>query len=113
MSDDNNNNNDIKNNLKKFKPKKPKITVPADFLDGAKSYDDKLMLVKYLTEKEKKADRTKYSVEQTQEMVAMWKSWVNNPSLYSNQAKFAEAVNLRFGTSKAPTSIIKHIKKSL
>ena len=53
MSDDNNNNNDIKNNLKKFKPKKPKITVPADFLDGAKSYDDKLMLVKYLTEKEK------------------------------------------------------------
>jgi hypothetical protein len=50
---DNNNNNDIKNNLKKFKPKKPKITVPEDFLDGAKSYDDKLMLVKYLTEKEK------------------------------------------------------------
>jgi len=51
MSDDNN--NDIKNNLKKFKPKKPKITVPADFLDGAKSYDDKLMLVKILTEREK------------------------------------------------------------
>ena len=52
MSDDNNN-NDIKNNLKKFKPKKPKITVPADFLDGAKSYDDKLVLVKLLTEREK------------------------------------------------------------
>lgn len=50
---DNNNNNDVKNNLKKFKPKKPKITVPEDFLEGAKSYDDKLMLVKYLTEKEK------------------------------------------------------------
>lgn len=50
---DKNNNNDVKNNLKKFKPKKPKITVPADFLDNAKSYDDKLMLVKYLTEKEK------------------------------------------------------------
>lgn len=33
--------------------KKPKLTVPADFLDNAKSYDDKLMLVKYLTEKEK------------------------------------------------------------
>ena len=48
-----NNNNDIKKNLKKFKPKKPKITVPTDFLDNAKSYDDKLMLVKYLTEKEK------------------------------------------------------------
>jgi len=50
---DNNNNNDVKNNLKKFKPKKPKITVPADFLDNAKSYDDKLALVKILTEKEK------------------------------------------------------------
>jgi len=49
----NNNNNDPKKDLKKFKPKKPKITVPADFLDNAKSYDDKLMLVKYLTEKEK------------------------------------------------------------
>jgi len=47
MSDD-----DVKANLKKFK-QKPKITVPADFLDGAKSYDDKLVLVKYLTEKEK------------------------------------------------------------
>jgi hypothetical protein len=46
-------NDDIKANLKKFKPKKPKLTVPEDFLEGAKSYDDKLMLVKYLTEKEK------------------------------------------------------------
>jgi len=49
MSDD----DDIKANLKKFKPKKPKITVPEEFLDGAKSYDDKLVLVKFLTEKEK------------------------------------------------------------
>lgn len=45
-------NDDIKANLKKFK-QKPKITVPADFLDGAKSYDDKLAMVKILTEKEK------------------------------------------------------------
>jgi hypothetical protein len=50
MSD---NDDDIKANLKKFKPKKPKISVPAEFLEGAKSYDDKLMLVKFLTEKEK------------------------------------------------------------
>jgi hypothetical protein len=48
MSDD----NDIKLDLNKFKPKKPKITVPAEFLDGAKSYDDKVTLVKILTEKE-------------------------------------------------------------
>ena len=27
--------------------------MPEEFLDGAKSYDDKLMLVKVLTEKEK------------------------------------------------------------
>ncbi len=49
MSDDN---DDVKINLNKFKPKKPKITVPAEFLDGAKSYEDKLILVKILTEKE-------------------------------------------------------------
>lgn len=44
---------DIKKDLKKFKPKKPKLTVPPEFLDNAKSYDDKLMLVKFLSEKEK------------------------------------------------------------
>jgi len=49
MSDDD---KDIKLDLNKFKPKKPKITVPAEFLDGAKSYEDKLVLVKILTEKE-------------------------------------------------------------
>lgn len=49
MSDDN---DDIKANLKKFK-KKPKIVVPAEFLDGANSYDDKLAMVKILTEREK------------------------------------------------------------
>jgi hypothetical protein len=48
MSDD----DDVKANLAKFK-KKPKITVPAEFLDGAKSYDDKLVVVKLLAEKEK------------------------------------------------------------
>lgn len=46
------NEDDIKVNLDKFKPKKPKLTVPAEFLDGAKSYEDKLILVKILTEKE-------------------------------------------------------------
>ena len=50
---DNNDNDDIKNKLNKFKPKKPKLTVPEEFLKGANSYDDKLMLVKYLTEREK------------------------------------------------------------
>ena len=43
---------DLKKQLKKNKPK-PKLTVPAEFLDDAKSYDDKLVLVKFLTEKEK------------------------------------------------------------
>lgn len=49
MSDDN---KDIKLDLEKFKPKKPKISVPAEFLDGANSYDDKVTLVKILVEKE-------------------------------------------------------------
>ena len=48
MPDDNNN-----NELKKFKPKKKKLTVPPEFLKEAKSYEDKLVLVKMLTEKEK------------------------------------------------------------
>lgn len=43
---------ELKAQLKKLKPKK-KLAVPEEFLDGAKSYDDKLMLVKLLTEKEK------------------------------------------------------------
>ena len=38
--------------LKKFKKKK-KITVPTEFLQEAKSYEDKLVLVKTLTELEK------------------------------------------------------------
>ena len=33
--------------------KKARLSVPADFLDNAKSYDDKLTLVKILSEKEK------------------------------------------------------------
>ncbi len=49
MSDD----DDVKGNLKKYKPKKPKIAVPEEFLDNAKSYEDKLAVVKFLTEKEK------------------------------------------------------------
>jgi hypothetical protein len=39
---------DMKN---KFKPKK-KDTLPAEMLSGAKSYDDKVVLVRLLTEKE-------------------------------------------------------------
>ena len=40
--------------FKKYKPKKKKkMTVPTEFLDDAKSYDDKLVLVKTLTEMEK------------------------------------------------------------
>lgn len=51
MSDDDQDKmNEFKRNLKK---RKPKLTVPADFLDNAKSYDDKLIYVKYLTEREK------------------------------------------------------------
>jgi biopolymer transport protein ExbD len=44
---------DLSKKLNKFKPKK-KITVSADLLDGAKSYDDKVIVVKAVTEKEMK-----------------------------------------------------------
>lgn len=49
MSDEN---DEIKAQLKKFKKKK-KISVPEEFLKEAKSYEDKLILVKHLTELEK------------------------------------------------------------
>ena len=42
-----------KPDFKKYKPKKKKIEVPKEFLDNAKSYEDKLMLVQHLTEREK------------------------------------------------------------
>lgn len=45
---------DPKAEFEKYKPKKKnKLTVPQEFLQEAKSYDDKLVLVKMLTEKEK------------------------------------------------------------
>lgn len=49
---DENNPADLENLKKKFKPKK-NLAVPAEFLDNAKSYDDKLAMVKILSEREK------------------------------------------------------------
>ena len=46
------NNENPKEQLKKFKPKKKKLSVPQEFLDNAKSYDDKLIVVKSITERE-------------------------------------------------------------
>lgn len=45
-------NEDLKSKLDKFKPKKKKLAVPQEFLDNANSYDDKLLVVKAVTEKE-------------------------------------------------------------
>jgi len=39
--------------IKKDLKKKKKLAVPEEFLDNAKSYEDKQMLVQVLTEKEK------------------------------------------------------------
>ena len=44
---------DLSSKLNKFKPKK-KMTVSMDLLDGANNYDDKLVVVKAVTEKEMK-----------------------------------------------------------
>lgn len=44
---------DLEAMKEKFKPKKKKVALPSEMLSNAKSYDDKLVLVKYLTEKEK------------------------------------------------------------
>jgi hypothetical protein len=54
MTTDNDDPNKALANMKKeMAKKKPKLAVPAEFLDNAKSYDDKLTLVKILSEKEK------------------------------------------------------------
>ena len=44
---------DLSSKLSKFKPKK-KMIVSMDLLDGANNYDDKLVVVKAVTEKEMK-----------------------------------------------------------
>lgn len=43
---------DLAAKLNKFKPKKKKMAVPMDLLDNANSYDDKLFVIKAVTEKE-------------------------------------------------------------
>ncbi len=70
-------------------------------------------LYKYLTTEDKKVDRTIYTPEQVTEIVAMWKAWKDNPALYPNQNRFAEAVNTRFNTNKSTATIVKLVKKSL
>lgn len=43
---------DLAKKLDKFKPKKKPLAVPKEFLENANSYDDKLFVVKAITEKE-------------------------------------------------------------
>lgn len=42
----------IEDMKKRFAPKKKAPSLPAEMMSGAKSYDDKVVLVKLLTEKE-------------------------------------------------------------
>lgn len=44
-------NEDLKDKLNKFKPKKKTLSVPKEFLEGANSYDEKLIVVKLFAEK--------------------------------------------------------------
>lgn len=60
---------------KEMAKKKPKLAVPAEFLDNAKSYDDKVTLVKILTEKEK------------HRVVLMFKKMIQSGIAESNQKK--------------------------
>jgi hypothetical protein len=72
-------NDDAENQLARMKKemakKKPKMAVPAEFLDNAKSYDDKVTLVKILTEKEK------------HRVVLMFKKMIQSGIAESNQKK--------------------------
>lgn len=54
MTDDNDEAQEALAKMKRdMAKKKAKLAVPEEFLDNAKSYDDKLTLVKILSEKEK------------------------------------------------------------
>lgn len=44
---------DLKSQLDKLKPKKPKLAVPEGFLEEAKSYEGKLMAIRIIAEREK------------------------------------------------------------
>jgi len=72
-------NDDAKDQLAKMKremaKKKTKMAVPAEFLDNAKSYDDKVTLVKILTEKEKNR------------VVLMFKKMIQSGMAESNRKK--------------------------
>ncbi len=53
MTDDDDQHAALERMKKDMAKKKAKMAVPAEFLDNAKSYDDKVTLVKILSEKEK------------------------------------------------------------
>jgi hypothetical protein len=44
---------DIGKQLKNFKPKKPKLTVPTELLEDANNYDSKVAAIRIISEKEK------------------------------------------------------------
>lgn len=45
---------DLKKKLKQFKPAKKKLTIPKELLNEAKSYEDKLAVIKTVSEREMK-----------------------------------------------------------
>lgn len=45
---------ELKKKLKEFKPAKKKLTVPKELLNDAKSYEDKLAVIKTVSEREMK-----------------------------------------------------------
>ena len=53
MSEEDDSKQELDKIKKQLKKKKPRLAVPEEFLDNAKSYEDKQMLVKILTEQEK------------------------------------------------------------
>jgi hypothetical protein len=62
-------------------------------------------------EEPKKQDRTRYTPQQMQTILAMWEAWQANPCLYKTQDEFADLVNQKFSTNKSKKTIINYIKK--
>jgi hypothetical protein len=58
-------------------------------------------------EEPKKQDRTRYTPQQMQTILAMWEAWQANPHLYKTQDEFADLVNQKFSTNKSKKTIKK------
>lgn len=63
--------------------------------------------------KPKPIKRNIFSLEDTQIMCNMWRSWKEEPKLYPTQEAFVKHVNEVLGVKKVRSTIIRNIQRNL